>query len=249
MALSFFDCNTFAGPVRVNRPGSDSSFEALAENMARYGIDKALVYYTLSVEQDTQNKNEELPEIVKGTPQLFPVWAVLPHHTGEFCTPDILIENMKQADVRMLRLFHMEHGLSVADVVCGELFKTLNDHRVPLILSKEGLPFESLFHMCKTYPNMPVILTEVGYRNNRTLYPIMEKVQNLHLETGGLLAHNAIEELSARFGVDKLIFGSGMPIFSGGAAVAKVSYARLSESEKLQIASGNLERLLGGVLW
>jgi predicted TIM-barrel fold metal-dependent hydrolase len=44
-----------------------------------------------------------------------------------------------------------------------------------------------------------------------------------------------------------MVFGTGMPVYSGGAAVSMINYARISEKEKRLIAHENMESLMEGV--
>ena len=58
---------------------------------------------------------------------------------------------------------------------------------------------------------------------------------------------DGIEDVCAKFGAERILFGSSLPYGAGSAAVSMITYANISEEEKELIASGNLERLLGGV--
>ena len=51
----------------------------------------------------------------------------------------------------------------------------------------------------------------------------------------------------ARFGAERLLFGTNMPQGAGSAAIAMITYADISLEEKKLIASENLNRILGGV--
>jgi predicted TIM-barrel fold metal-dependent hydrolase len=64
------------------------------------------------------------------------------------------------------------------------------------------------------------------------------------IEISGYQPHRAIEEIAQRFGARRLLFGSGLPVFEPGSAVAMVTYAELPQDQKQMIAGGNLESLL-----
>jgi len=87
----------------------------------------------------------------------------------------------------------------------------------------------------------------VNYRVDRSLFALVKKFDNLYVETFGYKQHHGIEEFCKRFGAHRMVFGSGMPAYSGGAAVAMINYARISDEEKRMIAYENLEKILGGV--
>lgn len=244
--LSFFDCNCSFGRRKIVDPGSLYTREDLLRYMDQYGISKALVYHSLAREDAPITGNNILMEQIKDYPALVPVWIVIPHHTGEFYEPGILIEKMKENNVRIVRMFSgdNEHKYSLASWNCGELLSALEEHRVPVIMQMNAISFDILYNICNQYPKLKLIISEIGYRVDRDLYPLLNKVPNLYIETMGYKVHNGIEEICERFGAKHLIFGSGMPVKSGASAVCMINYARISENEKRMIAYENLETLL-----
>ena len=249
--LSFFDCNCVVGRRGRMYPGSFFSREDLVTAMAHYGIGKALVYHSLAREYNPQTGNSAILEDTGKEPSLYPAWVVLPHHTGEFPELEQLVERMKSANVRSVRMFpaEMEQQVSLAEWNCGALLSAMEAHRVPLMLPLDQMDWNSLHDMLCHHPGLNVVLTDVDYRVDRNLYALFEKFAHLFIETIGYKVHRGIEEICRRFGAERLVFGSGMPLYSGGAAVSMINYARLSDREKQMIAHGNLERLLGGVVY
>mgnify|MGYP003295337219 CR=1 FL=1 len=53
--------------------------------------------------------------------------------------------------------------------------------------------------------------------------------------------------ITKKFGSQRLIFGSNLPVSDPGAAIAKVACADISYEDKIKIAHGNLEKLIEGV--
>jgi predicted TIM-barrel fold metal-dependent hydrolase len=108
-------------------------------------------------------------------------------------------------------------------------------------------PWRDVFGVCDNHPDLPVVLMEVQGRNNRTMYALLERFENLYLQTGGLTVHEGIEDICRRFGAERLVFGSGFPEKTLGAARLHVERARISEPERRLVAAGNLERLLAAI--
>ncbi|MCK5738614.1 amidohydrolase family protein, partial [bacterium] len=67
---------------------------------------------------------------------------------------------------------------------------------------------------------------------------------NLHVEFSNLQSYNYPDWLVSRFGADRLLFGSEMPLKTPGAARALIDYADISTDDKKLIAGENLKRLL-----
>jgi predicted TIM-barrel fold metal-dependent hydrolase len=233
----------------VLNPGSFYRTEDLDRKMKIYGISNALVYHSMAKEYSPIEGNRLLMDEIKNNPNMHPVWVVMHHHTEEFPKPDMLIKQMKEHGVKAVRMFPAqgEQNYSIEDWNCGELFDTMEKHRVPLMIGLESMGWGGIFNLCSGHPGLQLIITEADYRIDRNLYSILEKFENVFLEIYGYKVHNGIEEICRKFGAKRLIFGSGMPVFSGASAVSMVTYARISHAEKRMIASGNLERLLGGV--
>ena len=79
------------------------------------------------------------------------------------------------------------------------------------------------------------------------LYALLEAHPNLYVDTSILSNFMVLEEMAARFGADRLLFGTGAPRYEGAGSITALRYAALSEIERQAIAGGNLERLLGEV--
>ena len=106
------------------------------------------------------------------------------------------------------------------------------------------LTWDELNQLCGNHPKLKVIFTDLNYRIDRNIYALLDRHPTLHLESGGYKVHNGIEEICGRFGAQRLVFGSGMPMYSGASAVSMIRYARIREREKSLIAFGNLSALL-----
>ena len=225
------------------------SVEDLVKRMKFYGIEEALVYHSMAREYNPAVGNGMLAEEIKGHPCLYPVWMVMHHHTGEFQGPDALKIQLRENNIKAVRMFPgtSEQNYSIGEWNCGELFRMLEACRVPLLIGLGQMNWNELYGLCDSHPELRIVLTDLDYGADRNLYSLLNKFENLYLETSGYKVHNGIEEISGRFGAGWLVFGSGMPVYSGGSAVSMINYARIGEKEKRMIAGENLKRLLEGV--
>jgi hypothetical protein len=248
--IRFFDCNSVIGRRKIKNPGSFHETGELIRKMKYYGIEGAMVYHSLASDYSPSIGNRLLLDEIKDYPFLKGVWVVLPHHTCEFPKPDELRKEMKDNNIKAVRIFPAaaDHRYSISDWCCGDLFNMLEACRVPLMISLPQLTWDGLHDVLSAHPRLRLILTELHYNCGRNLYPLLEKFEHLYVETIGFKPFNGIEDVCRRFGAERLIFGTCSPLFSGGAAVGMISYAPVSYEEKCMIASGNLEKLLGGVV-
>ncbi len=245
--LEIFDCEASFGISGYKRENTPITKEEMLLRFDRYGIDCAVVRYEYSLSGVARLGNMELIDEIRDNPNLFPMWSVLPHHTGEFPTPEELVSLMKENDVRIITL--PAGKWVVGEWTCGELFRTLEKHKIPLLLplARINNGYAGLYEILQEHSDLRVILTGVGYTCLRDVYPLLEMFPNLYISTSTYKAFEGIEDTIERFGAGKLVFGSGMPALSGAASVALLTYARIGDEDKQMIASGNLKKLMSEV--
>ena len=94
------------------------------------------------------------------------------------------------------------------------------------------------------HPSLKLVLTRVCWGKERVLYPLLAKHPGLRIETEIYLYYPGFADICTRFGADRLIYGSGLPVYSGAAAMALILYADVDESLKRKIAKENLLNIL-----
>lgn len=242
--LSFFDCNVVVGRRTVPRPENNLTLEQILEELQYAGIDEALVYHADAREYDPRVGNEQVTEICQAHPQLSPAYVLLPHHTGEMPGGDALIEYLHRGGARAVRLFPRDHNYGLGPSWCGPLFSTLAAAEVPVLLDLDQTSWPEVDEILSAHPRLHLIVLRVGYRIDRWVYPLFEKHPGLHLETSFYELHLAIETVTERFGAERLIFGSGLPVWDAGGAITPILYADISAEAKRQIAGETLRRML-----
>lgn len=246
--MYFLDCSCVIGRRKTVIPGSYYETEELVRKLKYYGIEGAFAYHSMAKEYSPSVGNQMLNDEIKNFPFIRGVWVVMPHHTGEFPHPAVLREEMKKNNIKAVRMFPSSHGYTLSGWCCGELLEMLESCRIPLMLGVREADFNTLNNLLSDYPELRVILTDMYYSAGRNIYPLLKKFKNLYIETIGYKIFGGIEEFCRLFGAHRLIFGSGMPVYSGGSAAAMINYAQINHEEKCMIAGENLEKLLGGVM-
>lgn len=210
------------------------------------GVEEALVYHTVARDGHPPLGNALLQDEIKGKEGLYPVWVLLPHHTGEMPPPEKLLLEIKNKGVKAARLdpTRSHHSFSLAEWCAGELLGWLEGARLPVILDIEIVTWEDVFSILQAYPRLPLIISNCSYRHNRFLYPLWERFENLYVEISRFMGAGVIEDVVRRFGSRRLLFGTNMPQYTGTAAVALIAYADISREDKIAIAGGNLRNIL-----
>lgn len=257
--LGFFDCNAFIGrpAARGLLTGPTDPSTLLAE-MDKVGVQHALVTHVQAREYHPSEGNRLLMAELTGHPRLFPCWTLLPHHTGEMPEPEVLVRQLLDAGVHAARVFPAVaggwgHRFSLNKYVAGPLLKVLERHHIPLFVDwllarRDDPPWRDVIELCENYPALPLVLVRVGGRSDRDVFPLLEAFPNLHIETGGYVAHRGLEGLVERYGAHRLLYGSGYPYYTLTGAAFRLAHTQLPVESRRLIAGDNLRRLLSGVI-
>jgi hypothetical protein len=240
--LKFFDCNGAFGPYRTRVFRYARTADQLIEEMDFANIDRTLVYHTAMRFDHPRVGNERVVAETAGRPRLLPTWALLPSQTGEQPALITLLPEMRQHDVRALRLFPDDHRYFVDEATWADQMAVYAERRIPLFIRAS---LDKIAHLLKSFPDLIVITGSQGSNPlDRYAWPLVERYRNLIFETSGYLVDGGIEEFCKRYSASRLIFGSGFPDNSSGAAMLTLAQADISDSDRQAIAADNLRRLL-----
>lgn len=246
--MYFIDVNCSIGMRSIMTKGSFYDIKNLIKRMTTCGIAEAMVYHAMAEEYHPKAGNERLISVIKDYYNLHPVCVVMPNATEEFLTPKLMIEFMKTNCVKLVRAFPDKHNYILSTRYSSELLEVLNEYKIPLMIGMDQLDCNNIYEIALHYKKLPLILTNVGYRADRYIYPLLEKTENIYIETSSYKVNFGIESLCRRFGSNRLIFGSGAPIYSIGSAVTMITHLDISDKDKEAIAGNNLKHLLGDVI-
>ncbi|OGG50324.1 MAG: hypothetical protein A3F84_06665 [Candidatus Handelsmanbacteria bacterium RIFCSPLOWO2_12_FULL_64_10] len=243
--IPFLDANCMIGRRVAPRPETNLTVEQMVEEMARLGIGRALATHAYAKEYDPKTGNERATEAGLKHPALVPCYVLLPEHTGEMPGGDALIRYLADGGARAARLYPKEHSYGLSETWCGGLFGALAEAGVPALVDFDQTSWPELDGVLDAHPRLNLIVVRTGYRIDRWVYPMLKRHRGLYLETENYVPHGAIEAITERFGAERLVFGSGMPVWDAGGAMSHVLYAAVDEGAKRKIAGENLE----GLLW
>jgi len=223
-----------------------SDADGLLNEMRIAGVEEALVYHIISRDGHPPLGNSMLMDAIKNSAHLHPCWVVIPHHTKEMPPPEQLLQDMKNKNVKAVRIFPTRtlHSFSIEEWCAGELLHALEQARIPVILDLEILSWDDVHSILNSYRKLPVIAANCTYRHNRFTYPLLEKFDNLFIELSRFMGAGAVEDMVKRFGSRPLLFGTNMPQYTGTAAVALLTYSDIDQAAKQAIAGDNLRNLL-----
>lgn len=247
--LKFFDCNCSIGRPAYPHLLDISDVAGLTKEMNTAGVEQALVYHIVARDGYPSQGNAMLLDEIKVNPSLFPVYVVLPHHTDEMPDPEKLLRDMKNNNVKAARIYPKVnyHNFSLAKWSVGDLLSALESERIPLLLDMETVTWEDVHSMLADHPEMPVVAANCTYRNDRYIYPLMEKHKNFYVELSRFMGAGTVEDVVRKFGSKNLLFGTNMPQYTGTAVIPLITYGEFDHAAKQNIACDNLTRILDEV--
>ena len=241
--MYLFDANCAVGPWPTDRPPYETVDGLLAE-MARLGIERALVSHTLARTYNPPEGNRLLMQEIAEHEQLLPCWTLLRPACGEMGSLADLLSDMDANHVRAVRLYPKGHTYSLEDWQCGELLGVLSERHCIVLLDLAETNWPEVERVCRTYPGISLVVTATGYREFRPLFALLARCDNLFCDLSNLSTYLGVEEILSRFGSERLIFGTGLPISDPGGPIARVFYTDAPQADIAAMAHGNLERLL-----
>jgi predicted TIM-barrel fold metal-dependent hydrolase len=235
--------------------------------MDDHGIEQAVIYSAVGKERLEIGEweplsHDEAAEWSEDEPRLYAAAVLNLHHMMSMPKPEKDIAQMIERGIHMAAVFPTRsYPYLINEWLCGGLLAALEAHRVPVLLQNSalasrgsqlervyGFSVENIDWMCEHYPNLPIILGGVSGAAS-VLIPLMKRRSNLYIEISKCYVHQQpVRFLSEQVGIERVLFGSGLPFTGPGPAMTEVHYAQVSETDKRLVAGDNLRRLLAEVV-
>jgi predicted TIM-barrel fold metal-dependent hydrolase len=210
---------------------------ALLAEMDRFQIRRALVSHFAAEEYDIAEGNAALARDMDV--RFVPAWSASPE-------PAIL-NDLERRQPRAVRVWFspLHHNFSSLPWSAGNLYDYLQQRLALMVVSREELDWNALAIILKEFPRLRILLLDVGYRGDRYLLPLLRTFPQLYFDSTTYVAHRQLESFVETHGPERILFGSRLPLYTPGAALAVLATARIRDEARLAIAGDNLRRLLG----
>lgn len=243
--LYFFDCYTKIGPDKVIHPANRWRLDELTREMDYCSVSAALVAYTLSSTYDLHHSNLELTRMLAPHPNLYAIWNVMPHASGEFPEPGKLTELVKQHNVRAFSIQPLSNSWDWRSHASKELFEWISAHKMLISTQASEMGrWSDVEDFLQMYPEVPLLLNRISYGEQRFIIPLLDKYKNLHICFDTFQINEGIEYFVGKGLENQILFGSSAPAMSLGAHRTFIDLARVDQNVKRKIAGENLKRLL-----
>jgi len=159
---------------------------------------------------------------------------------------------------KFCRLYPKTHKYLIDCGAFKKIYFFLNKYCFPTIINldeidvtgNKAIDWQLLSDISRQHPDIPIIIDGGNSKElmfNGYFYQLLERSENIYLETHNLLAFDQIEDLTEKFGSKKLIFGSYFPFYPEYLSYERIKYARISKDDKDNILSGNMKTILNNI--
>jgi len=245
MKLSYFDCNASVGKRGLKYKSDPWRTEGVIEALERTGIAGAVVYAGWSKDYAPAYGNERLMEELKKSSRLYGCYTIMPGDCGNFAAPADAVADLRAKGFVAAKMFPASHYYNADEITMGDYYSALAAANIPLFVDYSEIDIRDLKDVLANHPDLNVVLQNMSWSFQTKIVPYLKKYPNLHIELSNMQANRAVEMLVEVVGAKQILFGTGLPKMSAGAARAFIDYAMISDEDKQRIAGGNLARLCG----
>ncbi|MEU8221285.1 amidohydrolase family protein [Kribbella sp. NPDC048915] len=219
--------------------------DAIAAHLDTYELSGALVSAMASWLHDPIGGNAEASAVAHSLADrgVVPCWTAVPTTAGELDSLTALVDRAVDDGVAAFRIHPASHGYS--PVLLEELYGALQAHHLPLCVDAAELAWPDVSAIATRYPELPIVVSNLGYRKLRELWAVLVRHANVHVDLVDFAAHQAVEWLAANQLADRLLFATGLGMRDPGESVVRLAWSGLDDATVRLVGSGTAERLFG----
>lgn len=257
---NFLDANTFIGRSGKREAMAFETKTELLADMDYYRLNEAIVTHISAKDYYPSYGNGVLMQELQGEDRLTGCWVMPSYPRPDEPPLEQMVDDALTAGIRIVRIYPPIRTPEVVGPWLGhEIFRKLEAHRIPVLLSESdigswpdkshnGYRANAVYELCKTFPNLPIIIVRFNYQLIQVAFAIMKECANFHIEISNYTTHRGVEVVADAFGSQRIIYGSGMPYQNPGSSLAILRFAAISDAQKQEIAGDNLRRLMSEVI-
>jgi len=227
------------------RANLDASLTAVVDALSRSGIRRAVLGSLRAATYDTESGNQEALEACAATEGFIPAGAV---NLRKTLNAEREVAELAARGFRLLRLSREHEGWPMDYAPLEDALRAAADHALPVMIAAL-LPGDlTILARLVESSGCPTIVTGVNVSHTPLLSEAVvvgRRCPLLHFETSRLEGADTIDLMAQHLGVDRLVFGAGLPFQYANSALALVHDSTLSPEQREAVLQGNIARLMG----
>lgn len=101
----------------------------------------------------------------------------------------------------------------------------MTEKKISMLVDEGEVEWNQLFQVMSTFQNLDILLCNTTWGQNRFLFPLLDRFDNLYLDINSNQANDILDTCKKHFGVERILFGSDYPNKCMGALKALVEYS------------------------
>lgn len=247
--MEIIDVNCAVGRMMTRQHFRDR--DTLLRTMDDYRISRAVVYDAAAL-WDAWRGNAAARAIADGSDARLQACYLLRPNLGggEMPAAGELLERLRVERPAAVRISPERDACPLTAFHYSELLDVLATLRLPVLLEYEArMVSEHLPTLAEAFPQLPFVVLHIPHRQSNVILPLLRQRANIYLDTCTLCDAGLVEEIVARCGDRRLLYGSGMPVFLPGGSLGLLLYARIAADSRDRILAGNWLALQEGISW
>ena len=257
---AYFDANACLGRMCIRAPGAPYTLDGLLAELDHCRISRALVYQARARDLDPRKVNISFAREIAGQPRLAGAAIINPAPYEADRKIEDEVRELIELGFRAFRIYPLYHGVNFSDPRMRPVFALLAEQKLGLWIDydqlwinfkqlgqheQRAIDLAAVEQLAVAYPDMPIVIVGAYLNYHTRLFGLFDRCRNVLVETSLLQGFQVIRFICGRWGAARMLFGTGLPAVSPGAARAALAYAEIDDEDRRKIASANLEALLG----
>jgi predicted TIM-barrel fold metal-dependent hydrolase len=235
--MPILDLNTLFG--FWPRDKVDLSVDVLVAAMRARQVARSVTYSAKALFYEATEGNDDTATVCASRPELIPA-AVIDPRAYPRCVDEV--RKRRAQGFRIFRFFPDFHDYPLDFAPLDVLLPETAGGLALFATGRPGAATSLARRVAAS--NQAVILDPRGADILGEALAAMKAAPTLLLETTSLGAAGALEAAAGAVGAQRILFGSGSPLFSLSSALMTARFAELSDADRAAILGGNLEGLL-----
>jgi len=232
--------------------GTSSSVGSILRDMDRLDIETSVLVTARPRGYRLEPGNRRVAAAVAANPNRFMGWCRVDPWQGARAVAE-LRRGVGELGLRGLFLHPWEENFPVDGELVEPLVAAAGELGVPVMVVGGHVRVSTAWQIADLagrHPTVTFVATSAGQINisGAALHEaevMLAEHDNVLAETSGIYREDFIEDMAARFGAGRILWGSGSPVFSRAFEIKRGEWAHLNDEDRAAILGGNARRLFG----
>jgi predicted TIM-barrel fold metal-dependent hydrolase len=240
------DCEVYYHGAAAPLAGKVFEIDDFATMCRDAGEGRAIIMPTPTLFPRNRELRQALQSASASSRELFLGCALINPLLGDDAIAELDLA-VREWGFRAAKLMPTLHPYRLFGPVVAPVMRKAKELQIPVTIHSDRPPASPLEigALAEAYPEVPVIMDHMGYRNNvaEAIFAA-KRTPNMYLMTTAVMEPHYIREAVTALGADRVLFGSNGPAVRPATQIEVIRQAELSDEEERKVLGENAVRLL-----